>query len=396
MSTMRGSANYPGLMPFKLSDEPPPNRPILENERFASGQPSRRKRASRALYGFLIAFCGGVAATLAGQWYGDESREMIAKSYPQLGWLAVRPVSTAQNAPGMFGLAAPAAPFDQLELRASLEAMRQSIDRIVAGHELMMGSIDQIVSRVAADHEQLTRNSAQTATSITTGQGEMTRSTDHNIATSQKQIAGSLDQTATGISQAPPAKASGITVGSRADRASLEPTAARLDVKPTEARPPHTSSARGKPVYAASGHDRSSQKQIAAGIDQTATDMSQAPSAKAGGNTVESRADRPSLQPTTRLDVSPPRRDRHIHRQKEESSFSAVSAHDRFSQEQIAGSIDQTATDSYRQTHREKGESWSPPREGMTVPVKSRWRVASIRPPPTVLSLPRPRPVALR
>jgi hypothetical protein len=337
MSTMGGSANYPGLLPFRLSDEPPPNRPILENDRFANGQPSLRKRASLALYRFVIAFCGGVAATLAWQWYGDEPREMIAKSYPQFSWLAAPPLSTAQNAPGTFGLAAPAAPFDQQELRASLEAMRQSIDRIVAGHELIMRSIDQIVARVAADHEQ--RNSDPT--SITVGQGKMRRSTDQtatDIAASQRQIAGSIDQPATDSSQAPSAKASGITV-ERADRTSLH-----LDVKPTEARPPHTSSERGKPVYVASGRDRFTQKQIAGSIDQTATDSSQAPSASASSITVESRAERASLH----LGVSRPRRDRHAHRQKE--------------------------------------ESWSPPR----------WRVASIRPPPTVLRLPRPRPVALR
>jgi hypothetical protein len=211
MSTIRGSANYPGLLPFKLTDERPPNRPtILENERFANGQPSLRKRASRALYRFVIAFCGGVAATLAWQWYGDASREMIAKSYPQLGWLATQPVSTAQNAPGMFGLVAPAVPFDQQQLKASLEAMRQSIDRIVAGDELIMRSIDQIVTKVVADHEQMARNSGQTAAGITVGQGEMTRSIEQtaiNVAASQKQIAGSIDQTATNSAQAPPARA---------------------------------------------------------------------------------------------------------------------------------------------------------------------------------------------
>jgi hypothetical protein len=352
MSTIGGSANYPGLLPFKLSDEPPPNHP---NERFANGQPSLR-RASRALYHFVVAFCGGVAATLAWQWYGDASREMIAESYPQLGWLAPRPVSTARNVPGMFGLAGPAAPFDQQQLKASLEAMRQSIDRIVAGHELIMRSIDQIVTRVAADRERMTRNSDQTA-SITVGQGEMTRSTKQtavNVAASQKQIASSVDQTAADISQAPSAKASGTTVESRADRPSLQPTA-RLDVKPTEARPPHASSERGQLVSVASGRDRSSQEQIAGSINQTATDSSQAPSARGSGITVESRADPASLQPTARLDVSRPRRDRHTDRQKEESR--------------------------------------SPPR---AVPVKSRWRVASIRTPLTVFRLPRPRPVVLR
>jgi PAS domain-containing protein len=48
----------------------------------------------------------------------------------------------------MSGLAAPAAPFDQQQLNASLDAMRQSIDRLVAGHQLIFCSIDQITTRV--------------------------------------------------------------------------------------------------------------------------------------------------------------------------------------------------------------------------------------------------------
>jgi hypothetical protein len=87
---------------------------------------------------FLTAFCIGVAACLVWQSYGDEARRMIANSYPRLDWLAPRPLSTAQNAPGIIGLAAPAAApsFDHQQLNAmSLDAMRQSSDRITAGHE---------------------------------------------------------------------------------------------------------------------------------------------------------------------------------------------------------------------------------------------------------------------
>src|SRR5258708_4788349 len=66
MSTMRGSAEYAGLLPAEPRDEPPPVRPTtLENDPFPNGQPSLRKRASRALSRFLITFCMGVAATLA-------------------------------------------------------------------------------------------------------------------------------------------------------------------------------------------------------------------------------------------------------------------------------------------------------------------------------------------
>jgi hypothetical protein len=242
MTTTTGSAHYAGLLPVEPRDEPPSIRPTtLENDRFRNGQPSLRKQASRAIPRFLITFCSGVAATVAWQWYGDAAREMIARSYPQLGWPGPRPLPTGQNAPGISGLAAPAAPFDQQQLNAVLDAMRQSIDRLVAGHELILRSIDQIATRVITDHEQMTHNTDQTAT---------------NIAAGQKQIAGSIDQTATNSAQDLPAKASGITVESRTGGASLQPIV-RLDIKPTEARAPQTLPERGKQLSAASGHDAS-------------------------------------------------------------------------------------------------------------------------------------------
>ncbi len=245
MSTTRGSAHfYAGLLPVEPSDEPPPLRPTtLENDPFPNGQPSLRKRASRALSRFLITFCIGVAATLAWRSYGDAARQMIANSYPLLGWLAPRPLPTAQNIPGMIDLAAPAAPsLDLQRLNAmSLDAMRQSIDWIAAGQEEIARSIDQIAKGIAAGQEQTTRSTDQIATSIAAGQEQITRS---------------IDQITTSIAQVPSAKVGGITVESRADGASLQPTV-RLDIKPTEAGPPQTSSEREKQFSAASGHDSS-------------------------------------------------------------------------------------------------------------------------------------------
>ncbi len=234
MSTIRGSAHYAGLLPAEPRDEPPPVRPTtLENDPFPNGQPSLRKRASRALSRFLITFCIGVAATLAWQSYGDAARQMIANSYPLLGSLAPRPLPTAQNVPGMIDLAAPAAP----QLNAmSLDAIRQSIDRIAAGQEEIAHSIDQIAKGIAAGQEQTTRGTDQIAKGIAAGQEQeqMTRSTD----------------------QAPSDKAIDITVETRVDGASLHPTA-RLDIEPTEARPPQTLSEGGKQLSAASEHDAS-------------------------------------------------------------------------------------------------------------------------------------------
>jgi hypothetical protein len=227
MSTIKGSAHYTGLLPVVRLTAP-------ENDRFLNGQPSLRKRASRALSRFLIAFCTGVAASWAWWSYGDAAREMIANTYPQRRWLAPQAEPVAESAPNMIALAAPATPsFDQQQLSAmslNLDAVRQSIDRIAAGQEQIMRSIYQIGSSATAGQEQIMRSIDQIASSIGVSQEQVTRSTD---------------QTATSIGQAPSAKASGVTVQSRDDA----PKTARLNIKPTEAKPPE------KQLSAASAQD---------------------------------------------------------------------------------------------------------------------------------------------
>jgi hypothetical protein len=90
---------------------------------------------------FLITFCVGVAAAFAWQSYGDTAREMIASSYPQLGWLAPQATPSAQNAVGTIGLAAPASsspdPQQLKEISLDLDAVRLMVDRLAAGQEKM-------------------------------------------------------------------------------------------------------------------------------------------------------------------------------------------------------------------------------------------------------------------
>jgi septal ring factor EnvC (AmiA/AmiB activator) len=121
--------------------------------------------------GFLITFCIGVAATLGWQSYGDAAREMIASSYPQLGWLAPKPAANAESTPEMIALATPDAPSpDQQQFKAlshDLDAMRQSVDRIAASQEQITRSFDKI----AASQEQITRGVDR----IAAGQQQMTR-----------------------------------------------------------------------------------------------------------------------------------------------------------------------------------------------------------------------------
>jgi hypothetical protein len=221
MTTLRGSARYAGLLPVEPSDEPSAIRPTtLENEWFPNRQPSLRKRGPPAFSRLLIAFCAGVAATLAWWSYGGPARQMIASSYPQLGWLAPRGAIPAPKTHDMVAPTASADPFpDQQQLDEVLRdvhAIRQSIDRIAASQDQITRSIDQIATA--------------------TGQ-EPTRGTDETARTAQ----------------APAADATRVTVESRTDRASSE----RFDIKPTETRPPQTVSERDKPLSAASRHDAS-------------------------------------------------------------------------------------------------------------------------------------------
>jgi Mg2+ and Co2+ transporter CorA len=98
---------------------------------------------------------------------------MIASSYPQFGWVAPQPAS---------------APSDQQQLNAmSLEAVRQSIDRIAtgfaAGQEQIARSVDRIAPSIVANQEQITRSIDRIAAS----QEEMVRSINR-LMTGQEQM----------------------------------------------------------------------------------------------------------------------------------------------------------------------------------------------------------------
>jgi hypothetical protein len=148
----------------------------LKNDGYPNGV---GRRASIALVRFLVIFCAGVSATLAWQSYGDQVREMIASSYPQLSWLASQAESVPQNAPDESGLASRTASSpDQQQPNAislDLHAVRQAIDRIAIS--------------IASSQEQMTSSADRMATS----QQQIAHSLDR-IATSQEQMMRSLDQ----------------------------------------------------------------------------------------------------------------------------------------------------------------------------------------------------------
>src|SRR5260370_10776961 len=137
-----------------------------------------RSSTMRSPTGVLITFCVGVAATLGWQSYGDAAREMIASSYPQLGWLAPKPGPNTPNAPDVSTLAVPATPsLDQQQLNAmslDLDAVRQSIDRIATSQDQITRGVDRIAPSIVAGQEQIARSVDQ----LTAGQERMT----HEIA----------------------------------------------------------------------------------------------------------------------------------------------------------------------------------------------------------------------
>lgn len=98
----------------------------------------------------LIAFCVGVAATLAWQSYGDAARQIVGESHPRLGWLAPQAAPIAHSAPDSMAPAAPAtASLDQQRLNSiscDLDAVRQNIDRIAATQEQLMRGVDRMMA----------------------------------------------------------------------------------------------------------------------------------------------------------------------------------------------------------------------------------------------------------
>src|SRR5947199_7642398 len=92
----------------------------------ATMRPSLARRALLRLARSVIIFCVGVGTTLAWQSYGDAARAMIAKSSPQLGWLAPQ---TAPACPSASDVVAPAsaASANVQQLTFGLAAVRQSV-----------------------------------------------------------------------------------------------------------------------------------------------------------------------------------------------------------------------------------------------------------------------------
>ena len=122
--------------------------PLANNDPLPSERLPPGKRASRVLSRFLIAFCIGVAATLAWQSFGDVAREMIASSSPQLSWLAPPAAAEAPVTPPPY----------QEELKAisfGLASVRQRIDQIAAGQEHQEQMTRDLAIRLQATEQSI-------------------------------------------------------------------------------------------------------------------------------------------------------------------------------------------------------------------------------------------------
>ena len=121
----------------------------------AALQPSLGRRVLRKVGRLLVIFCLGVCSTLAWQSYGDTARAMIAKSSPQLGWVAPQPVPVVPPAAQETAPASASPEFQQLAF--ALAALRQNVDllttQIAAGQQQMAGEI----AKLRTDEQEILR-----------------------------------------------------------------------------------------------------------------------------------------------------------------------------------------------------------------------------------------------
>jgi hypothetical protein len=133
--------------------------------------PSLGRRVLRRFARLLVIFSVGVCSTLAWQSYGDAARGMIAKSSPQLGWLAPQ---AAPVVPTISEAAAPAsaASTELQQLAFGLAALRQSVDllktQLTAGQQQMGDDI----AKLRADEQEILRKLSATAPRPTASQAQ--------------------------------------------------------------------------------------------------------------------------------------------------------------------------------------------------------------------------------
>ncbi len=112
----------------------------------ADAPAGRRGRSSSGGFSrFVLAVGIGVGGTLAWQAYGDQARDFLARTYPQLNWLAPRSAS-AQTAP--------------TTTAAALRTTDQQLQELTLGLAAMRQRVEQLSQQLAISQDQMTRDLA--------------------------------------------------------------------------------------------------------------------------------------------------------------------------------------------------------------------------------------------
>jgi hypothetical protein len=109
-----------------------------------------------------VIFCLGICSTLVWQSYGHEARAMIAKSSPQLGWLAPQPAPIVPTASEAAAPASAASPELQ-QLAFGLAALRQSVDVLTSQLAAAQQQMGSDIAKLRADEQEILRKLSATA-----------------------------------------------------------------------------------------------------------------------------------------------------------------------------------------------------------------------------------------
>ena len=133
--------------------------------RSATGErrPSIMRRASRRLSRSLIVFCTGVGATLAWQASGDTAKDLIANSWPQLGWLAPVIESLPRTTPVQAPAAASTAQPEVQQLAGAIDSMRQSVDQLATQLVAGQRKVADDMTKLHSDQQEIVRKLSMAA-----------------------------------------------------------------------------------------------------------------------------------------------------------------------------------------------------------------------------------------
>ena len=135
----------------------------------AEMRPSFRRRVLRSTVRLLVIFCLGVCSTLLWQSCGDAVRAMIAKTSPQLGWLAPHPAAVSSATSPAAAQATAASPELQ-QLAFGLAAIRQSVDLLTTQLAAGQQQIGDEITKLRADEQDILRKLSATAPKPTASQ----------------------------------------------------------------------------------------------------------------------------------------------------------------------------------------------------------------------------------